>query len=88
MKIDNLKDIPASWQVNDDEEVEISFNDLGRDDPWPAIYSRWRAFQNSLTEPEKRVVRRWTCGADEGCSKEEVNDLVKATKGTLDKPSK
>ena len=88
MKIDNLKDIPASWEVDDDMKVEISFKDLGRDDPWPAIYSRWRAFQNSLTDAERRVVKRWTCGQDKGCSKEEVNDLVKATKGTLDKTSK
>lgn len=86
MKINDPKDAPPAFNTDPNESVEIAFEDLSRRDPWVEIYGRWRAFQASLTDQERKVVRRWTCGAQENrCSNEEVDKIVRATKGTLDK---
>jgi hypothetical protein len=82
-KIKNLKDIPPAWATDENEEIilELDLNE----DPWVALYSTWRQFVSSLTDEEKRVVKKWACGTKEPCSKEEINDWVSATKGSLNK---
>ena len=62
--------------------------DLGRIDKDPSVelYDRWRTFLNSLSKEDKRQVRRWAC--PDRCSPRDIDRLVKATKGTLEKALK
>ena len=82
-KIKDLKDIPPAWLDDGNEKVTLSM-DLN-EDPWVALYATWRQFVAGLTDEEKRVVKKWACGTPEPCSKEEINDWVSATKGSLNK---
>ena len=62
--------------------------DLGRidEDPTVALFERWRKFLNSLTNEEKRQIRVWAC--PQTCTPKEIDRLVKATKGNLEKAVK
>ena len=84
MKVKDLKNIPHTWEVDEDEKIEFS-GDLKKEDPWVKLYAGWREFMSGLTHQERQVVKRWTCGDDKKCSNKEINDVVKATKGTLNK---
>ena len=62
--------------------------DLGRidEDPSVQLYERWREFLNSLSKEDKRQIRQWAC--PQSCSAREIDQWVKATKGTLEKALK
>ena len=82
-KVKDLKDIPSSWEVDEDEKIELELY-LKKEDPYVKLYAGWRDFMGSLSDRERKVIRKWTCG-EQSCSNEEINNVVKATKGTLDK---
>ena len=62
--------------------------DLGRIDGDPSVqlYEKWRKFLNSLSNEDKRQIRIWAC--PQTCSAREIDQWVKATKGTLEKALK
>jgi hypothetical protein len=49
-----------------------------------ALLKHWRSFLHTLSNDDKKIVRKWACGDGSGCSPEEINRWAKATKGSLD----
>ena len=68
-----------------EERYEI---DLGRidEDKSVRLFKRWKEFVNSLSNEEKQQIRVWACPTT--CSPNEIDRLVKATKGMLEKATK
>ena len=60
--------------------------DLGNitEDKVVVLLKHWRKFLRTLSNDDKKIVRKWACGDGSGCSPEEINRWAKATKGSLD----
>ena len=60
--------------------------DLGNitEDKVVVLLKHWRKFLHTLSNEDKKIVRKWACGTSSGCSPEDINRWAKATKGSLD----
>ena len=67
------------------EMVKIDLGSL-TEDKWVVLYKKWRSFLTSLTDEQKRQIRVWACPTV--CTPVEIDRIVKATKGSLEKASK
>ena len=67
------------------EMVKVDLGSLS-EDKWVVLYKKWRSFLTSLTDDQKRQIRVWACPTV--CTPVEIDRIVKATKGSLEKASK
>ena len=80
------EDAPPAWE-EDDSTQTIQF-DTSIKDPFVTVFANWRKFMMPLSKEERKFVKKLACGDKQGCSNEDINAVVSATKGTLDKVGK
>ena len=67
------------------EMVKVDLGSLS-EDKWVVLYKKWRSFLTSLTDEQKRQIKVWACPTV--CTPMEIDRIVKATKGSLEKATK
>ena len=67
------------------EMVKVDLGSLS-EDKWVVLYKKWRSFLTSLSDEQKRQIKVWACPTV--CTPVEIDRIVKATKGSLEKASK
>ena len=86
IKIVRRKQLELEKEVNIlSEMVKVDLGSLS-EDKWVVLYKKWRSFLTSLTDEQKRQIKVWACPTV--CTPVEIDRLVKATKGSLEKASK
>ena len=86
IKIVRRKQLELEKEVNIlSEMVKVDLGSLS-EDKWVVLYKKWRSFLTSLSDEQKRQIKVWACPTV--CTPVEIDRIVKATKGSLEKASK
>lgn len=83
--VDNSNMLQNEVEQICERRYEFSLEEL-YGDKTVRLFKRWRKFLHSLDSKQRQQIRIWACPAT--CTPREIDRLVKATKGSLEKALK